>query len=384
MSQEITFTSRVVASHSQFTEADVIDIIGQDTYDRYKRDQPGGCFKAYVLCHEGRPKPVIGGKAEFVDFGRDAMQSAYEALKRNTRLFWTHKGQGSVDREDFGHVVGKDLREIDGVSSTIMVAHHPADKVEAASRANGVSMEAAWKVARDTFGKLRAFSVSVIDGIAIFMKEPGISPGFQNSGELAQVAAHTTEEEPKKEGKRKMPETEEEEMTFGTLKKTVRMRNVWPTDLYDASNIIGKRIIGEDGSATWANGDRKVAEEIEQSIVLPLVARHNAAIKKKDDEISILRKKVAGVEALPRLEELAKNNYPDLSPAARKLAEKKLKNFDPGDDMDASIKGIIEASKIEDKELIELYGTPPAAPNTPSTGAGGGSSAGTDDEWSDK
>lgn len=352
-----------VKATAGLADEELIDIVGRSEFERIKKENPGGLFKAFVLAQEGESNPrVIGKGQKKISWDKKAIQSAFNAVRNGLKFFNKHNSDSStVVREKYGEIVGKTQKIIDDKLSTVVVGWFDSDHKEAAEKSDIVSMEAFWNII-DTGAELIAEGVDRITGIALG-ESATETPGFPGATQLASVQAYN-------EGATVAEPQTTKEIGFHELKEHIRRMNIFPTQLFEMSEIIGQRVDTKTGYK-WIGGDREIHRYIDENVISNSGAELEAA-NKRIAELETAAKeatqKAARAEAGPRVLEILKAKNAPERVIAR--AQKKLDTLTIGDDIEQSLNEFADGFINEDKELIELgYGVA-EAPEAPSLGAG--------------
>jgi hypothetical protein len=344
-----------VQNASTLTEAELIEIVGEEEFAILKQKKPGGIIKAYVLCNESEAEPNLEGEgSRKVSFTREAVVSAFNKLKKGLKFFNRHNSDNSTEgRESFGEVVGKTQKMIDGKLSTVVVGHFPAEKRKLAEKSDIVSMEAVWNLFNEA-GKLIAKSVDSITGIAL-ANSAEMTPGFGGAVALATVQAF---KEIKMEPEERLQAAEKRPMEYWELRDAVSYRRVKPHQLFKIDEIIGKRMVDAEGKVKYDGGDEDLNEFIELKIIRPIQEQMSELQKKHENVLSEYTKaktEMARAGAEPAIMKMA--DEMKLPERVKKLAKVNLDKITIGDNPEQSYKDFLTQQMEFDKTLSSLgYG----------------------------
>ncbi len=362
MKATITITTDISASLS-FNEDDIINNIGKELYNSKKSQNPGGIFKAWVLAHEGTSNVNLVAKKKKVsiEWGKDAIVAAYNKIKNGLKFYHKHNNKAILTddnsgRKELGEIVGKARRNIDGKESLIAIGYFPPESKDRATKSNIVSMEAMWTFAEKA-GKLIAESIDDIKQIAMGSTESGATPGFDGAHELAQVTAYNeqegttmTEQAPQR------AEIDYDQLSFPDLKRLCRKFRVFPTQLFDAEELVGKRIITESGEAVYDGGDRDLQDYIEKKLVSPYnnkLTQLETDLKESKTMNQGLNQTIALNNAVPRIREIA--GELKLSDQMLSYAESNIDKLQIGDNADDSYKEFIQTQVTEYENKAKFF-----------------------------
>jgi hypothetical protein len=369
-----SITLEVQASR-QFTEDDIIDIIGIDLYNEKKDKTPGGLFKAFVLMHEGASnvKTLSSGGIKKIWWGRKAIQAALDKVKKGIKFFNKHnKDNSTKDRDEFGEIVGKVQREIDGKDSVVVVGYFPPDKRQAVEKSDGVSMEAVWNIL-EKGNQYIADGIEKITGISLCSTADGEKPGFSGAQQLATVQAYNEVNMSELNATQPKQSIDFDDIDFKEFKRIARKLRIFPSQIWDMEDIIGKRVVSENGAVSYIGGDRDVQEYVEKQ----LFGIGEKEIKKLQTDLeqtrkdnSVLKQKLDIYNAQPRIEELAKELK--LPAHVINLAKANINSLKIGEKPDDSYKEFLQEQIKESEKLVSMGFSPqdetPAEPDRPVLG----------------
>jgi hypothetical protein len=235
---------KIALAIQEMAVSEILKIIPVSYYQRIKAQDKNPLFKAFVIGHEGesRGKVAVDGKSygEVIKrWAKKAIQKMFQKIKLGLELFHGHDKPENMnahnDREQIGEVVGKDLRDIDGRLSTVVVGYiyPPYKKL----KLDTASIEAFVNVDPDGDDE-NEIDVESITGIALADKNYE-TPGFPHAGLLAQLQAFTTDHTTK--GGNEMAE----QLTIGKVIDFIRSEKVRPSELFKKAEIVGDPIVEE-------------------------------------------------------------------------------------------------------------------------------------------
>lgn len=267
---------RVIVQALVLKDFDILSKVPEKIINALKEKEEHPYLQAYVLCHPGEFRPeIVGEKPVPIVWDSEAVKSYEKINVIGKKLFYGHK-----TREIMGEIV-YGLMEND---QYIIIAHHPQNKIEAASKCDICSQEAIW----DTFevdGKLYADKVTKLLGVAI-EESKHEAPAFSGASKIAQVYATEATEE-----KKTMP------ITLGEIKQGIIDLNVQPYQVFDIEAIKSDVRLGPEF----------VKLETENETLKKSVEDKDTKIKELSESKTEIEKTIAKSTAQGRLDKLVKD-----------------------------------------------------------------------------
>lgn len=352
-----TFTIKISAQ-SILDENELRDIVGKEKFDKIKAEKPGGIFKSWVLFHEGSSRVKTPSGQKVIKWGREAVKASIDKIKPGIKFFLKHNSDNSTDnRKEYGEVVGSAEREVGDRLNSIVIGHFPKETAEAAKKAESISMEAIWNYIEEV-GQYLAEGIENITGIALGM--PNSTPGFPEANELVTVQAFPEQKGTKRTKRRTRMQANEgeidyENMDFFEIKRIVKRLQIFPTQLYDPEQIIGRRTVSKNGSVSYSGGDRNLHEYLEDKFFPDTetqVKEYQTKITDLECKYSDASMQLTRYTAVPKLEEKAKEM--ELPQSIVNLAKANIERFQPNDNMDESIGKFLKDTQKEAERLQGL------------------------------
>ncbi len=337
---------KIALAIQEMAVSEVLNIIPASYYQRIKQQDKHPLFKAFVIGHEGEStgKVAIDGKNlgnVVKKWAKSAIQKLYQKIKLGLELFMGHDDPAKMnvhnDREQVGEVVGKDLREIEGRLSTVVVGYiYPPYKN---LKLDTPSIEAFINVDPDKEND--EVDVEAVTGIALADKSYEM-PGFPHAGLLAQLQAFTTDHTTK--GGKDMAE-----LTIGKVIDFIRTEKVRPSELYKKAEITEDPIVEEiikEKNPNEYEARKRVEREHEKE-----KDEWEKEKKNLEDKLKDLKVKAAKTSIGEKLESIVKDRK--LSDQEQRFIKRNVDKFkveDPDDEKTVER----EFDKFVDSQLDEF------------------------------
>jgi len=157
----------------------IADAIPADVMAEIKRTDARPLFRAYTLAHEGQSRGRLLGVGNVIKtWAASVIRKLHDRLAVGLQLFLGHGQDNSIDpgRIVVGKVVAKKLVEIDGRTSSVVIAY--VDPLYSAMALDVCSLEGSIDLAIDKAGNMTALDVDKISGIALGNSQID-QPGFE-------------------------------------------------------------------------------------------------------------------------------------------------------------------------------------------------------------
>jgi hypothetical protein len=285
---------------SAFSNSEILNMIGTDTYNRIKQIDPHPYFQVYSICHEGLSRPRLIGEtgSKPILWTRRAIQSIKDVIKNGVKFFHGHNSDNSTsNRRDIGEVVGSTEKEIDGILHHIVIAYHKPEVRDEVKKYDICSQEAYWNFFEKA-GKLVARKMEELTGIALgnSAEEQPAFPGAKRLG-MVQAFADTATRRVRSEktGDGKSPD-KENKMNFGDVKRAIDELNIHPSQVFSLEKIKSDNVFLKEFEKL-----EKEKEELQNQT--KALTTENETLKKTSDEF-IKKEKV--FTAKDRLQNISK------------------------------------------------------------------------------
>lgn len=312
-----------------FSNSEIMNMIDDDVIVDIKLKDKHPFFQAYSICHEGISTPtLIGEKAKPINWGRKAIQSIKDVVKKGVKFFFGHNDDNSTEgRKALGEIVGYKEKEIDGKLNSVIVGYFPPETKEEVKKYDICSQEAVWNFF-ESAGQLIAGTIDKLTGIALSSSEVD-KPAFSGAKRLGFVQAFENKDigENKMDGK--------SAITFEDVKHAIREMNIHPSQLYNLDEIKKDREFGN-----IVENENKITEFEDQK-------------KKLEDSLKVATRQNQLNTAKGRLADIMKD---------MQLTEKEVKYIDTqfsetvDDISDEGLKGFVETQKNICKDVISFFG----------------------------
>jgi hypothetical protein len=163
----------------EMSSAAIADAIPADVLAEIKRTDARPLFRAYTLAHEGQSRGRLVGVGNIIKtWAASVIRKLHDRLTIGLEMFLGHGKDNSIDpgRIVVGKVVAKKLVEIDGRTSSVVIAH--IDPLYSAMALDVCSLEGSIDLAIDKAGNMTALDVDKISGIALGNSSMD-TPGFE-------------------------------------------------------------------------------------------------------------------------------------------------------------------------------------------------------------
>ena len=157
----------------------IADAIPADVMAEIKRTDARPLFRAYTLAHAGQSRGRLVGVGNVIkSWAASVIRKLHDRLAVGLQLFLGHGPSNEIDpgRIVVGTVVAKRLLEIDGRTSSVVIAH--IDPLYSAMALDVCSLEGSIDLAIDKAGNMTALDVDKISGIALGNSSMD-TPGFE-------------------------------------------------------------------------------------------------------------------------------------------------------------------------------------------------------------
>jgi hypothetical protein len=347
--------AKFYAEPTQFYQpGEILRMADQVILNFIKKTNPNPLLKAYVIVHEGQATPSIDGKAGKINFDRKTVQAVYDKIGLGVGVYMDHDDD-SEDRKVYGTVVGKDIRDIQGKRSAMVILAFDKKSEKIAEEHNYVSMEI--EITMSANNEIE--NVLSFDGVALVPK--GDRPALENARAVGTVRA--------KQHKRKGYFMSENLNNWHEVEAAFRQMRGLASQVTKPIDMIGELKFDQDGKPLLTGMDKEyvsyVQSLIEQGISKKL-EKSNPDIDKIKNENLQLQKKLKVYESKPMLLEKAK--AAKLGDDFVKFVEKRMDRFKPNeDDIETSINEFIEDKKLDYRDMKSLQSPGAGATTTPDT-----------------
>jgi hypothetical protein len=157
----------------------IADAIPADVMAEIKRTDARPLFRAYTLAHEGQSRGRLVGVGNVIKtWAASIIRKLHDRVTIGLEMFLGHGKDNSIDpgRIVVGKVVAKKLVEIDGRTSSVVIAY--VDPLYSAMPLDVCSLEGSIDLAIDKSGNMTALDVDKISGIALGNSSMD-TPGFE-------------------------------------------------------------------------------------------------------------------------------------------------------------------------------------------------------------
>jgi hypothetical protein len=157
----------------------IADAIPADVMAEIKRTDARPLFRAYTLAHEGQSRGRLVGVGNVIKtWAASIIRKLHDRVTIGLEMFLGHGKDNSIDpgRIVVGKVVAKKLVEIDGRTSSVVIAY--VDPLYSAMPLDVCSLEGSIDLAIDRAGNMTALDVDKISGIALGNSSMD-TPGFE-------------------------------------------------------------------------------------------------------------------------------------------------------------------------------------------------------------
>ena len=157
----------------------IADAIPADVMAEIKRTDARPLFRAYTLAHAGQSRGRLVGVGNVIKtWAASIIRKLHDRVTIGLEMFLGHGKDNSIDpgRIVVGKVVAKKLVEIDGRTSSVVIAH--IDPLYSAMPLDVCSLEGSIDLAIDRAGNMTALDVDKISGIALGNSSMD-TPGFE-------------------------------------------------------------------------------------------------------------------------------------------------------------------------------------------------------------
>lgn len=308
----------------------IMEMVNQDILAEIKKYDPEPTLMAFSIAHEGvgRPNVVGEGPTEIV-WDRHAVESMTDRLQMNTPLYGRHPKFQGEQRAPLAQVVGKGNIEASNGLNSVAVAYVPKQNKAEAEKADFASIEAEVEFGdppasmATKIGRLFVKAVEAISGIAIGMREK-FKPGFPESQKLASITAYIyayDEEQTMSNNQINWREINPMDVPWDFITQALKVRNatfpsVWNVDeeilphleLDDKGDIVVRTKDQQINKLIKKMSDhiKPVAQKQAEERFMQEIGMDSESLKKALSELSSMKTEKLRNEAIPKIEELAK------------------------------------------------------------------------------
>jgi len=214
-------TQYIIAQIQSLADGELVGMVDPQTLARLKTKETHPEIRAYAIGHEGTANfrlPDNPLSSKIFRWAREAVGWLHDKLSVGTKVFNRHSQTNSHEgRTPVGEVVGKTLKDIDGVLTSIAAFYiYPEYREEVLDVA---SIEASIVYDTEPGGYGRPINVENITGIAVSDSRVD-SPGFPGATLLSAVAAFAGEN-----------------MTLAEIKKFVEESGYRPSQVFPLESL---------------------------------------------------------------------------------------------------------------------------------------------------
>lgn len=349
-----------------FTEEEIIGLIDEPILAAIKHVDPNPVFEGFILAAEGDAEPVVfdreGTISRTIRITRAAVQSFVDRVREkitagpdSLRLWVDHsearnaaEARASI-KPATAFVAGSRTVSIKGKLFAVIAAYFPPHNRSQAGKFPSVSGE--FEFETDDSDKKVTILQKVLEVMGIALLPAGTEPAIDEARSVGLAFAQGANQD----GGGKPDETHEEQMdlskaTFQELAAEMKGRNVQFHQLFTADKLAGKRVEHTDGSVQWIGGDKEF-----QAVLTDLLGTEKKALLKKykepldaaEKELTGLRADNSRFQAIPKLMKAATEGETQLPDGARPLLDRRLDGFQPGEDVEKSIKEFLGGIKAD-------------------------------------
>lgn len=321
----------------QCAETESVDeFIDRATIDEIKKTDPHPFLRAYIVAHEGVSKSRQIGHgspvSRVIRWGRDAIRGIYDGLKVGLQFFLGHNHDSSTEgRKEYGRVIGRGIKEINGKLSAIAVAYFPPETRRLIDRATAISAEMTASI-EDAGKEFVAKEIGKITGLAISQTD---RPAFPDAYAIAELQCF---EETK---------MDLSTVTFEDLIAEVKKRNTLPTQVWNTNELQHDRNVKGIISEL-----RKEAEENNRAAFESLKTESEKKIGDLQTQLSDYQSRAIRYEAVPLIEKkMADEKFPAQAIAFAKQNLDKL--FRVEKDLQSSVDSYVADMKLIHERAVQ-------------------------------
>lgn len=342
MNNRIYFTAQL----QQMAESEVLSMIPSDTIARIQQTDAHPMFKVFSIGHEGSATGanVIGVGSRLVQWARDVVIQMFNNIRSGLRVFHGHQpdSNGHSGRTEVGEIVGKTMKEINGVLHTLGAVYIKPEHRD--KTFDVASLEGIVEFGERVDGNVDVLNVKSITGLAV---DDGRVSRPAMPGATLQAALQMFTQENQRE-------FQQMELTKEQIRDGISKLGLNPTDLFSEDAIVSSEPAKKAKQQEYEHAKRlekRLGEAREENSKL------QGDITKSEGEISKLREKASVGVARDILSSVASEKK--LDPKFQKFVERNLKGFKSdkeGDELKSEVEKYVDAQAKEYKEQAELYG----------------------------
>lgn len=353
-----------LAELHHMAESEMLDMLAPGTIDGIKAaGDAHPLIKVYSIAHEGKATPTMvtskGKVAVTIQYLRDAVSLVGRKIREGVAVFNNHAATNAhAGRMPIGRVVGKVVKEIDGILHALTAIHifpkHREDDLDIAS------YEANAKFGTDKENRAQLWDLEDITGIALGSSKEGQTPAFPGAtlrGAFQHFAGQTS-----------ILEGDKQMTTLSEVVDAVSKGGFSPSEVFGNDTIMAEKSVKEAVEAAEKNQQGQY--ETKRRLLESAESRNDelkGQIAEKDVEIkkfnaSILTQKAGGL-----FEKIATDRKMD--EPQKKFCQLRLKEFASEAAEEAVL--LKELNEFTDKALQEhevvakeVFGVKPGE-NTP-------------------
>lgn len=336
-----------VAELQQMAQSEIMSMIPNDTLDRIKQSDGNPLFKVFSIGHEGDATGanVVGVGARVVKWARDVVIQMFNNIASGLKVFRGHQPNTNSHggREPIGELVGKTMKEINGVLHTLGAVYikpeYRSDKLDVAS------LEGVVEFGERVDGNVDVLNVKSITGLAV---DDGNVSRPAMPGATLQAALQMFTQENQREFQQMSKMTKEE------VKAAIAELRLNPGDLFSEEEITSSEPARKAKQTEYEHAKRlekRLGEAREENSKL------QGELTKVEGEVSKWKEKASVGSAREVFTSVAAEKK--LDPKFQKFVERNLKSFKTdkdGDDFKTELEKFVDTQAKDYKEQAELYG----------------------------
>lgn len=336
-------------------------IIDYNVLDSIKKENPKTIVKKFIVAHEGESNShVIGKGSSKFKWAKNVIHTITDKIKSGIQCIKGHT-QDNIKRGEqvLGYIVGKGTELINNtLHSVVAVAFtNPSE-----SDYDSISMEANIEYDSD----YNVLAVNDLFRFALGKIKDGQVPAFENALSQGTIQCFS----------KQIQNLEQEQgkkiMTFSEVKQAIRELNIYPSQLWDVKELIGKPEKDEKGNIIFVGSvDDRIISYLSKSIPdnsgtfkeLEELKKKNEEFVKQVQELQTYKKQILSKESQGKVLEILKERK--VSEKLSKFVEKNLDKLQIDENnLDKSLSDFIETQSKEFQKIEEIFGEPKPTPQS--------------------
>ena len=370
MRNRIYFTAQL----QQMAESEILTMIPKDTLARIQQIDSHPMFKVFSIGHEGDASGanVVGIGARLVKWARDVVIQMFNHIESGLKVFKGHNPDSNSHsgRMEVGELVGKTMREINGVLHTLGAVYIKPEFQD--KKLDVASLEGVVEFGERIDGDIDVLNVKSITGLAVDDGDVS-TPAMPGATLQAALQMFTQENE---------REFQQMEITKEQVKEAILKLGLNVVDLFSDSQIESSEPAKKSKQTEYEHAKRV---EIKLGKVEEENSKLQGSITKLEGDNTILREKASTGIAKELIGKIATDKK--LTPEVQKFIGKNIGSFKSdkeGGELNKDLEIFVDVQTKEYKEQAELYGVKDVKVTTEDDKGGGDKGAGAGDDDSRK